>query len=46
MSQLLDELRARLRARHYSYRTEQSYVSPFASLLSVSHFPPLPTWRG
>jgi integrase len=26
MSQLLDDLRARLRARHYSYRTEQSYV--------------------
>jgi len=26
MSQLLDDLRAALRARHYAYRTEQSYV--------------------
>lgn len=26
MSQLLDDLRAKLRARHYSYRTEQTYV--------------------
>jgi integron integrase len=26
MSQLIDDLRAKLRARHYSYRTEQAYV--------------------